>query len=192
MSNPTQQRLEVIMKSSENKYRHALKHKDREWAKRIILWHDITTAKNKVFNKRWKENKRIRTPAEVVFQNILEYLRVDYKREYPVFIGDHYYFLDFLVCHPYRVAFEIDGGIHNQQETYDLRRDCEIMDQERIVIVRIKNEKVLFETEATTHYVNKILLERMKQRLPRNERPQKQRAKAVKAYLPIKEIPPQF
>jgi very-short-patch-repair endonuclease len=151
------------MQVSFGKYQHALQHKKREWAKRVILQYSIATTKNSTFHKRWTENKKIRTPAELVFQNILDYLMVDYKREYPVFVGDHYYFLDFLICHPYRVAFEIDGGIHNQQESYDLRRDCEIMDRERIVIVRIKNEKVLFNTEETTHYVKRILSERMAQ-----------------------------
>ena len=48
---------------------------------------------------------------------------------------------DFL-CHEYRLIVEIDGGIHEEQEEYDLLR-TEIIEHRKFRVIRFKNEEVL-------------------------------------------------
>jgi len=177
-------------KISANRYARALRFKDCEWAKRIILLHNEVNNPESKFNIRWKENKKIQTPAERCFQNILKTsIRELYpvlgalywKKEFPVFIGDHYFFLDFVVFGKCRIAFEIDGGIHNHKEQYDLKRDLEIMRQERIVIVRIPNERVLSHAEETKRFVKTALEARAKQ-TPKNRSGRREKGQVCKLW----------
>ena len=86
-----------------------------------------------------KENLEQRTESEDLFEKILRKLALRYIREVPVPCYGKVYFVDFLLGEPFWIAIEIDGGIHNHQEVYDAKRDCEIMELTGWTIVRIKN-----------------------------------------------------
>jgi len=51
------------------------------------------------------------------------------------------YFLDVYIK-SIKVGIEIDGGIHNQQEGYDNRRDSFLMEKYDVRVFRFKNEDV--------------------------------------------------
>lgn len=114
-----------------------------------------------------RRNKLMRcmTPAELKFKEILDSIMgqragvMEYQPQYIFEIGkdkQHYYILDFFVSKPKFIDFEIDGGIHNQQQEYDNRRDSAV-ESRGVRVIRYKNEKVLFQTEDVRNEVSRIL-----------------------------------
>jgi very-short-patch-repair endonuclease len=53
-----------------------------------------------------------------------------------------------------RLGIEIDGGYHNEpaQAEYDEKR-TKILEAEKILLIRIKNEEVLSNLEGVLHYI---------------------------------------
>lgn len=106
-----------------------------------------------------------KTPAEHRFEQILKSVNLKYKREFPVKIKNgHFKYIDFFVGRRlskknknskkalrkglprpwYGIGFEIDGGIHDGQQYYDINRDTQIINSylNHIFIVRFKNEEI--------------------------------------------------
>lgn len=67
--------------------------------------------------------------------------------QYPLF-G---YIVDFYAPH-YRVAVEVDGGVHQDQIDYDVKRDRQLADRD-IVVLRFTNEQVLADPLGVTETI---------------------------------------
>ena len=72
-----------------------------------------------------------------------------------------YYILDFFI-NEISVCFEVDGGVHRENESYDLRRDTHLID-DGISVYRITNEMVenkkyckKFIRETFTHHISLV------------------------------------
>jgi hypothetical protein len=63
--------------------------------------------------------------------------------EHPIPGRKTIYFADFFIRSPFFVIVEIDGGVHDNRQEYDLARDSEIMASTGWVIMRFTNEQVL-------------------------------------------------
>ena len=81
--------------------------------------------------------------------------RMKMKFQYPLYFDNLNYIVD-IYFPKYRVAIELDGGIHKTQETHDLSRDVKIMDK-GILLVRFTNKFVLKYPEKFIEQVKDVL-----------------------------------
>ncbi len=93
-----------------------------------------------------RELRQKQTPAEQFFWELVRDRRFEgykFRRQHPLgtFITDFY-------CPELRLAVELDGGIHATQAERDQARD-EILAQQGIRVVRIRNQELLADPEAT-------------------------------------------
>ena len=93
-----------------------------------------------------RELRQKQTPAEQFFWELVRDRRFEgykFRRQHPLgtFITDFY-------CPELRLAVELDGGIHATQVERDQARD-EILAQQGIRVVRIRNEELVADPEAT-------------------------------------------
>lgn len=137
------------------------------------------------YKKRREVQKKLlatKTPAEHRFEKILKGLNVRYHREWIVVLKNgHTKYLDFFVGRKYStkskvakkalrknkpipwygIGFEIDGGIHDSQQYYDINRDTQIStytkDDNKIFIVRFTNNEVFENPELVTMKVKETL-----------------------------------
>jgi very-short-patch-repair endonuclease len=76
-----------------------------------------------------------------------------FRRQHPVdiFIVDFY-------CHEYKLAIEIDGEIHNKEETkeYDLGRTAEL-EKHDIRVLRFTNDQVIFNLDYVVTRILEVL-----------------------------------
>lgn len=141
-------------------YKRALKHKERPWARSLIERYENQEKANQRLYKFQRENLRRWTVAERAFSRLLKELGIKLIREQSFNCGNgRTYFVDFYV-HTGRIGFEIDGGIHEHHESYDLERDTAIMTDYRMPIVRFTNEQVLHHQEWVKDFVMKAISER--------------------------------
>lgn len=96
--------------------------------------------------KRAKALRMRMTPAESFLWERLSARKLNglhFRRQHPIFK----YILDFY-CHKYRLAIELDGGIHEleDQKSRDIARENELKDL-GIHILRFKNQMVIQEIE---------------------------------------------
>jgi len=84
--------------------------------------------------------------------------RMKMKFQYPLYFDNLNYIVD-IYFPKYRVAIELDGGIHKTQETHDLNRDVKIMDKS-ILLVRFTNKFVLKYPEKFIEQVKDVLKSR--------------------------------
>ncbi len=98
-------------------------------------------AEEKTFEAAKKLRKEM-TPSEKILWKLLRSRSFDgfkFRRQHPIarYISDFY-------CHEKKLVIELDGRIHNTQESieYDKKR-TEIINENKIEILRIKNEDVL-------------------------------------------------
>lgn len=124
-------------------YERALRHAGKEWADDFIKRFQAQESRLRVLARYQQDNLADWTPAERAFAAILDNLELQYERERCLSCNAGDYFIDFLVRQPMKVAFEIDGGIHKNQQNYDAQRDLALMATYKIPIVRFTNEEVL-------------------------------------------------
>jgi very-short-patch-repair endonuclease len=103
------------------------------------------------------ELRKNMTYAEKVLWQQLRNRKLDnlkFRRQHPVAI----FILDFY-CHEKKLAIEVDGGIHNneEQKEWDENRTYEL-NEFGIVILRFSNEEVIDKTEMVVDSI-KIFLE---------------------------------
>ena len=104
-----------------------------------------------------RENRKEMTDAE---QWLWEHLRTipefRFRRQHP--IGD--YIVDF-VCLRLNLIIEVDGAYHNepQQQEEDAIRS-EYLREQGFIILRFKNEEVLYDTETVIQTINKEIQQR--------------------------------
>ncbi len=94
------------------------------------------------------------TEAEKILWNELKnrkFKGLKFRRQHPVhrYIGDFY-------CHEKRLIIEVDGGIHDQEETneQDLNRTAEI-GRFGISVIRFRNEQVFNQLDQVLHEISK-------------------------------------
>jgi very-short-patch-repair endonuclease len=95
------------------------------------------------------------TKAEAVLWNKLRDRKVfntKFRRQHPI----HIFIVDFY-CHEYKLVIEVDGEIHNDEDSsqYDLGR-TEILNKFGLQVIRFSNDQVLYNLESVT---SKILIE---------------------------------
>jgi len=95
-----------------------MKYKKRDFARQ--LRHEQTSAEEKVW--------------QLLRKN--QFMGLKFRRQHVIegFVVDFY-------CHEYKLAVEIDGGIHNKQKDYDEWRQSEI-EAKDITFVRITNKEI--------------------------------------------------
>ena len=104
-----------------------------------------------------RENRKEMTDAE---QWLWEHLRTipefRFRHQHP--IGD--YIVDF-VCLRLNLIIEVDGAYHNepQQQEEDAIRS-EYLREQGFIILRFKNEEVLYDTETVIQTINKEIQQR--------------------------------
>src|SRR5690606_25673269 len=88
------------------------------------------------------------TPSENRVWDILKRRHLmgqKFRRQHPIVVDRHingyktYYIVDFY-CTTLKLAIEIDGPIHNDQQQYDEKRD-HFLRQKRIHVFRISNDE---------------------------------------------------
>src|SRR3989344_3876059 len=94
------------------------------------------------------------TPAEEVLWNALRGRRLHgtkWRRQADIdrFIAD-------FLCPKYRLIVEVDGGIHEQQQEYDLLRTKIIADHD-YQILRFKNDEVLHQLQSVLRKISEYL-----------------------------------
>ncbi len=80
------------------------------------------------------------TPAETALWERLKNKQLHglkFRRQHPL----HHFILDFY-CHAHQLAIEIDGPIHDQQQSYDYAR-TECLTQHEFKVIRFTNDEVL-------------------------------------------------
>jgi imidazole glycerol-phosphate synthase subunit HisF len=130
-------------------------------AKNVQKFSSLTMKKNMFYGasplifQRAKELRNTVTHAEMIIWNYLRGNQSGFKfrRQHPVgnFILDFY-------CHQLKLAIEIDGSIHNNEETKinDAERQ-KILEAEGIKVIRFKNEEVMKKTEDVIKKINVII-----------------------------------
>jgi very-short-patch-repair endonuclease len=124
-------------------YERALRHAGKEWADEFIKRFHAQKARLRLLTRYQQDNIADWTPAERAFATILDNLELQYERERCLSCDAGDYFIDFLIREPMKIAFEIDGGVHKNQQNYDAQRDLALMAAYKIPIVRFTNEEVL-------------------------------------------------
>jgi len=97
------------------------------------------------------------TPAEA---RMWEILKFDVMPKFPNHIFRRQqvrygYILDFY-CHTLRLAIEVDGGIHNEQQAYDRQRERHLA-RHRIDVRRVRNDDVFNHSEQVAKEICKII-----------------------------------
>lgn len=95
-------------------------------------------------HERAKELRRKMTPAEKILWERLRHNHLNglqFRRQQIVdgCIVDFY-------CHAMALVVEVDGGIHEKQQDYDIERD-EILKARGFQILRVKNDEVIHDLE---------------------------------------------
>ncbi len=100
---------------------------------------------NQSLTKRARENRKTPTPAEQkIWLDVLrvkKFLDLKFIRQKPL----DEYIVDFY-CSEYRLAVEIDGDSHGEQEEYDQKR-TERLNALGVTVVRYSNEEVMTNIE---------------------------------------------
>ena len=97
--------------------------------------------------------RRNMTKAEAVLWKKLRDRKIfntKFRKQHPIYI----FIVDFY-CHEYKVVIEVDGEIHNNEETrqYDLGR-AEVLTRFGLKVIRFTNEQILYDMESV---ITKIL-----------------------------------
>jgi len=116
---------------------------------------------NKSNNDYSRENRKKPTLAElIVREKILKHRPLGYKftRQKPLwsFIVDFY-------CSKLLLAIEVDGGSHNDKQTYDTIRD-EDLRHRWITVIRYRNEDVIKNTEGVYEDIKEEIKQRIKKK----------------------------
>ncbi len=99
-----------------------------------------------------RQLRRHQTKAEQVLWQELRNQRMKNKFRRQVSVGP--YIVDFY-CHALRLAIELDGPIHGEQQEYDKSRQT-FIEKQGIRVVRYRNDQVLFERESVLQDIMRI------------------------------------
>jgi very-short-patch-repair endonuclease len=109
-----------------------------------------------------RELRRRQTSAEKILWNALRNRRLlgkKFLRQHPIFTdpsnNDVFYVADFY-CHEARLVIELDGKVHEFRLAYDKRR-TEVMEFERLRVLRFKNEEVEEELQCVLEKIAEAL-----------------------------------
>lgn len=121
-------------------------------------------AKREIFENA-KELRKNETEAEKTLWEAVRSRRCDglkFRRQHPVkqFILDFY-------CHEYLLGIEIDGSVHENDETkeYDLNRTAEI-ENLGISVLRFKNKEVLTDLSKVINEIRNKIVELKNSSIP--------------------------
>lgn len=86
-----------------------------------------------------RQLRKEQTPAEKKVWELLrnrKFMGLKFRRQHVIegFVVDFY-------CHEYKLAIEIDGGIHKRQRVYDELRQIEI-EAKDVTFIRVTNEEI--------------------------------------------------
>lgn len=105
-----------------------------------------------------RENRLQQTAAEAILWKKLRdrnFYGYKFRRQHPLdsFIVDFY-------CHSHKLAIEIDGGYHNEQEQaeYDSGRTYELQ-KYQVTVIRFSNEEVMGNTDWVLNKIKSYLVE---------------------------------
>ncbi len=93
-----------------------------------------------IFKKRRKELRRNQTQAEKIIWSKLRNKQVNSLKFYRQWSVGRY-ILDFY-CHPLKLAIEIDGGQHDENNVYERTR-TQFLQKQNITLLRFWNNEVL-------------------------------------------------
>lgn len=145
--------------TSKRQYLRALKTPHKRWAQIAITKYRAEEALSIKLRRYQIENRKDWTPAEWQFSRLLKELGLGYHREVGLACQNgKQYFLDFFIRRP-RIAFEIDGAVHKNRDSYDTERDIAIMTDFNIPIMRFTNNQVLYEPEKVKGIVSAAIAE---------------------------------
>ena len=84
--------------------------------------------------------------------------QLKFVRQYPIIYasvnGLHSFFIVDFYCHEKRLAIEVDGEVHNEQQEYDEGRS-NILDEMGIHVIRFTNDNVLSNTSQVLSEIRK-------------------------------------
>ena len=119
-------------------------------AERIVIGQQVNPAKK----QRARELRRKMTPEEKILWHYLRDGKLGFKfrRQQVVagFIIDYY-------CHEVGLILEIDGGIHETQKEYDIKRD-QILQNRNLHVLRITNQELQTNRYQTIALIRNICL----------------------------------
>jgi very-short-patch-repair endonuclease len=94
-----------------------------------------------------RELRKTSTKAEELFWRKVrnrQFLGLRFLRQHPLYYrydGKLRFFISDFYCHEKKLVIEVDGGIHERQEDYDIKRS-EILKSKNYHILRFKNEDI--------------------------------------------------
>ena len=101
--------------------------------------------------------RREMTPAEAVLWNRVRGGRIGYhiRRQQPLlgFIADFY-------CHGARLAIEVDGSVHDNQQDRDANRDA-CLAEIRIKVIRVSNASVFADVDSVIALIRDAIASRI-------------------------------
>lgn len=90
------------------------------------------------------KTQKVRTPAELQMESILDSLQVRFLPEHTFTENlKTFYLADFYIPKPYRAVIEIDGGYHKDEAAYDKEKNLYYVHRAKVSIIRFTNEEVL-------------------------------------------------
>jgi very-short-patch-repair endonuclease len=105
-----------------------------------------------------RELRKKQTPTEFAFWEKVknkQFLGFKFLRQHPIFYEyynkEKFFIADFY-CKELKLVIEIDGGVHEDQQDYDKIRTEILETQHDLVVVRFKNEEVLYK-------INKVIFD---------------------------------
>lgn len=103
--------------------------------------------------------RRDMTKAEAVLWKKLKdrkLFNTKFRKQHPIYI----FIVDFY-CHEYKLVIEVDGEIHNDEETrrYDLGR-TEVLIQFGLKVIRFTNDEILYSMASVLSKINLELTKR--------------------------------
>ncbi len=114
------------------------------------------------YSNRRTKLRRNQTKAEQVLWYELRAKRLGYKFRRQFQIGK--YIVDFY-CHELKLVIELDGPIHEYQQSYDTKRQTWLENQ-GYKVIRYLNDEVLFDREAVLMHLSSEITKRKKYLLP--------------------------
>lgn len=113
--------------------------------KRVIERNMFYGAKKNIFQKAADLRNNMTLSEEKLWEILHDrkVFKVKFRRQHPIdiFIADFY-------CHSCKLAIEIDGGVHLDQEVMDYDEErTYILEKYGITVIRFKNEEVLYAIE---------------------------------------------
>ncbi|MCB9082594.1 MAG: endonuclease domain-containing protein [Lewinellaceae bacterium] len=113
-----------------------------------------------IFNNARKLRRSMTVPEQMLWEKLCrrQLNGFHFRNQHPM----AHYILDFY-CHQARLAIEVDGGYHQEEEqrVWDENR-TEVLNELGITVLRFSNEEVSFNMESVLSVIKLILAERVR------------------------------